>query len=119
MYKIKKDQLLQNEQCGICWELKTDKHGKHTHGMLHSHDFTPFDYCIKCKKPKFDHHGFLTHPSKYDLSGEQNVILDHEFSSAIKLKENSKKKKRRIILALTGTITLVIAPIVNVLNLFF
>ena len=31
-----------------------DKQGKQTHGLLHSHDFTPFDFCTKCKKPKFD-----------------------------------------------------------------
>ena len=117
--KIKKYQLLQNEQCGICWKLKVDKYGKQTHGLMHSHDFTPFDFCIKCKQPKFDHQGFLTHPSQYDLLGEQSVILDHEFSSSINTIEMSRKKKRRIILAVTGTTFLVIAPVVNVINLFF
>lgn len=110
---------MQNEQCGICWNLKLDKNGKHTHDQMYSHDFTPFDYCIKCNKPKFDHQGFLTHPSKYDLTDQQSAILDHEFFSAINSKHLARKKRRKIVLVVSGTISLVIAPAVNVLHFFF
>ncbi|MDX1441469.1 MAG: hypothetical protein R3237_03330 [Nitrosopumilaceae archaeon] len=108
-----------NEQCGICWNLKLDRKGKETHGLLHSHDFTPFDYCIKCKKPKFDHRGFLTHPSRYDLMETDSVNLDHEFYSANYSKEMARKKRRKIILGVSGTLTLVIAPVVNVLHFLY
>ena len=107
---------MQNEQCGICWKLKFDRNGKRTHGISDSHDFTPFDYCTKCKKPKFDHDGFVTHPSKYDFSQKQSLVIDHEFSSAANTKEISRKKKQKIIVAVTGAITLVVSPIVNFLN---
>lgn len=107
---------MQNEQCGICWDLKLDKKGRQTHGLLHSHDFTPFDYCTKCKKPKFDNDGFLTHPNRYELTTEESLLLDHEFFSARYAKEMSKRKRRKTIIAISGTVTVVIAPIVNVLQ---
>lgn len=110
---------MQNEQCAICWGLKLDKKGKLTHNPLDSHDFTPFDYCTKCKQPKFDQQGFLTHPSPYDLIGQEPKFFDHEFSSKIQAKEASRKKRRKIILVVSGTITLVIAPAVNLINFFF
>lgn len=106
---------MQNEQCGICWDLKYDKQGKHTHGILNSHDFSPFDFCLKCKQPKFDHDGFLTHPSIYDLtdSHKQN---HHEFESAIEAKSTSGRKK--ITFAISGITTVVISANVSLMNLF-
>ena len=105
---------MQNEQCGICWDLKYDKQGKQTHGILSSHDFSPFDFCLKCRKPKFDHEGFLTHPSIYDLN-DSHLQDHHEFISLIGAKTNSGRKKATY--ALSGITALVISANVNLMNL--
>ncbi|MGD8708374.1 MAG: hypothetical protein PVI88_06790, partial [Nitrosopumilaceae archaeon] len=94
---------------------KYDKQGKHTHGVLNSHDFAPFDFCLKCKQPKFDHGGFLTHPSIYDLN-DSHLQDHHEFESAIAAKTNSKRRK--ISFAISGITAIVISANVSLTNLF-
>jgi len=106
---------MQNEQCGICWDLKFDKQGKNTHGILNSHDFSPFDFCQKCRQPKFDHDGFLTHPSIYDLN-DLHLQDYHEFESTILAKTNSKKRK--ISFAISGITAIVISANASLMNLF-
>ena len=106
---------MRNEQCGICWDLKFDKQGKTTHGILHSHDFLPLDFCIKCRQPKFDHQGFLTHPSVYDIR-DSKIETHHEFVSAINNKINSQKKKK-IIFLLVGIASIVATANINLINL--
>lgn len=106
---------MQNEQCGICWDLKYDKQGRHTHGILNSHDFAPFDFCLKCKQPKFDHDGFLTHPSIYDLK-DFNLQNYHEFESAIASKTNAKRRK--LSFAISGITAIVISANIGLMNLF-
>lgn len=105
---------MQNEQCGICWDLKYDKQGKHTHGILNSHDFSPFDFCQKCRQPKFDHDGFLTHPSIYDLN-DLHLEGRHEFVSAIAAKTNTRRK---ITLVISGITAFTISVNISLMNLF-
>ena len=107
---------MQNEQCGICWELKYDKQGRETHGVLRQHDFSPFDFCVKCKEPKFDHQGFLTHPSEFDLN--ESFSLHHVFVSSINTKNNSQKRKK-LIFTLDGIASIVATANSNLLNLFY
>lgn len=107
---------MQNEQCGICWDLKYDKQGKSTHGVLHPHDFSPIDFCIKCRKPKFDNRGFLTHPSEYDL--EDSESTHHPFISSFHAKNNSQKKKK-IIFALGGITSVIATANTSLMNLFY
>ena len=106
---------MQNEQCGICWELKYDKQGRETHGVLHQHDFSPFDFCAKCKEPKFDHQGFLTHPSEFDL---KNSTLHHLFVSSIYTKNNSLKRKK-LIFTLGGVASIIATANTSLMNLFY
>ena len=106
---------MQNEQCGICWDLKYDKQGNHTHGTLNSHDFSPFDFCLKCRQPKFDHDGFLTHPSIYDLD-HLNLENHHEFVSSFTRKINSRRKKMTLVVC--GIVAIAISANVSLMNLF-
>jgi len=88
---------LQNEQCGLCWDLEFDKLGKKTHEDItkHYHDFVPLDYCNLCKEPKFDQYGFQTHtPEICAIEEIQKKRKDHKFISGIETKYNQKKKKR-------------------------
>lgn len=107
---------MQNEQCGICWDLKYDKEGRETHGALHPHDFSPFDFCVKCKEPKFDHQGFLTHPNEFDL--EYSFFTHHAFVSSITQKNNSQKRKK-LVFALAGIASIVATANTNLMNLFY
>ncbi len=108
---------MSNEQCGICWELKYDNQGNHTHGPLHPHDFSPFDFCLNCKEPKFDNHGFLTHPSIYDVDSTKPPSCSN-FVSSIHAKDNSQKRKK-IIFAFTGISSVVATVNSSLMSLFY
>ena len=110
---------MQNEQCGICWNLKFDKKGKDTHGKLHPHEFTPFDYCIECRQPKYDHRGFQTHLGTHDFMWAHKGSSPHKFASALELKTKSKRKKQGIILLSVGGISTIITTLVNLMNSSF
>jgi len=80
---------MQNEQCGICWDLEFDKQGNKTHEELNKylHDFITLDYCVKCRGPKFDQYGFQTHLDDYhDFMTTQNTGIAHKFISGIEAK---------------------------------
>jgi hypothetical protein len=112
---------MENEQCGICWNLEFDKQGDKTHRKLnkYSHNFVPLDYCIKCRKPKYDSRGFQTHPDKiHNFVHNQNISISHEFISGIETKYQEKKKRQRHVFAYIG-IMITVATIVSVSNLFF
>lgn len=92
--------LLQNEQCGLCWDLEFDKQGKRTHKNTtkHYHDFVLLDYCIYCKEPKFDQYGFQTHTAEVDALLEiQNTRKNHKFISGIEAQKNQKKKMKKLV----------------------
>ncbi|MBA4453971.1 MAG: hypothetical protein ACO2Y5_06140 [Nitrosopumilaceae archaeon] len=107
---------MQNEQCGICWDLKYDKQGKSTHGVLHPHDFSPIDFCAKCKEPKFDHQGFLTHRSEFDLN--TSTSKHHVFVSSTNAINNSQKRKK-LVFALGGIASTIATANTNLMNLFY
>ena len=106
---------MRNEQCGICWNLKFDKLGRQTHGVLHYHDFSPFEFCLVCKEPKFDQEGFLTHRSVFDLN---DSALDdfHEFVSEAYSKTTWRRK---VALAMTGIVSVIAAANTGIMNLFY
>lgn len=106
---------MQNEQCGICWNLKFDKKGNDTHGSLHPHEFTPFDYCTECRQPKYDHHGFQTHLSTHNFMWAHKGSSPHKFVSALESEIKNKRRKQLIVLALGG-ISTIIAATVNLIN---
>jgi hypothetical protein len=92
--------LLENNQCGLCWDLEFDKQGKKTHEDLskHYHDFVPLDYCIQCKTPKFDQYGFQTHTAEIDkIAKIQNNGKDHKFISGMESQYRKQRKNRWII----------------------
>ena len=107
---------MQNEQCGICWDLKYDKQGRKTHGVLNSHDFSPFDFCVKCKEPKFDHQGFVTHRSEFDL--EHSDSTHHAFVSSIKAKKISQKRKT-VVFTIGGIASICATANTNLMNIFY
>ena len=93
--------LMQNQQCGKCWNLEFDRQGSKTHEKLdeYSHNFVPLDYCIKCRKPKYDSHGFQTHPDEiHDLMQNQNINTPHKFISGIETKDQKKRKGKDMFL---------------------
>ncbi|MEJ2259042.1 MAG: hypothetical protein P8X78_00750 [Nitrosopumilaceae archaeon] len=94
--------------------MKYDKQGKHTHGILNSHDFSPFDFCLKCRQPKFDHDGFLTHPSIYDLN-DLHLEDPHEFVSAIAATTNTRRK---IAFVISGITAFAISANISLMNFF-
>jgi hypothetical protein len=113
--------LMQNEQCGICWDLEFDKQGDKTHEKLNrnSHNFAPLDYCVKCREPKYDPHGFQTHPDETHFMQNQNISISHKFISGIETKYQKKKKRQRHTYAYMGIIITNIVIIGSMLNLFF
>ena len=97
---------MENEQCGLCWDLKYDNRGKATHvSGYHPHDFVPFDFCLKCKKPQYDQFGIPTHFIDIDLSKDQEKKNSHKFCSALKRKSKEKTRRKRIAIALIGVIS--------------
>ncbi len=114
--------LMQNEQCGICWNLEFDKQGDKTHEDLynHAHSFVPLDYCIKCREPKYDQCGFQTHPENTrDFMQNQNIGMPHKFISGIETKYQEKRKKKRHFLIYIGLVLMGVTAITSVSNLFF
>lgn len=112
---------MQNEQCGICWNLKFDKKGKKTHIIENQpHDFAPMDYCLKCKNPKYDQFGVFTHPDTIgDIKMKQQIITDHIFISGNENKYQRKRQKQKRILLLTGIGLLVGMTFVGLTSFIF
>ena len=114
--------LMQNEQCGKCWNLEFDKLGFKTHEELNKypHSFVPLDYCIKCRKPKYDSYGFQTHPDEIrNLIPNQNINTSHKFISGIETKYQENKKRQKHVFAYIGITITDIVIITSMLNLFF
>ena len=112
---------MENEQCGICWNLKYDKKGQKTHRDLNvnSHTFVAMDYCVKCKKPEYNQFGIQTHPDeKHDFHQDKNSEKPHNFVSGIKTEFQEKKRRKRtgfaFFLVSVGT-----AIFGSILSLFF
>lgn len=99
---------MQNEQCGICWNLKFDKQGKYTHkGITNFHNFVSLDYCLKCKEPKYDQWGLQTHQDEiHDFLFAQNSKISHEFISGIQAENQEKQKKKKNVITFVGIISL-------------
>jgi len=109
---------MQNEQCGLCWDLKFDKQGNKTHELNHRHDFIPLDYCEKCQEPKYDQYGLPTHPyNVHNFQEAQRMGLSHKFNSILEAKTKAKRRKHRTILAFIGVISMGVATGYNFPNL--
>jgi hypothetical protein len=113
---------MENEQCGICWNLEFDKQGDKTHKKLnkYSHNFVPLDYCIKCLRPKYDSYGFQTHLDKiHNFVQNQNISISHKFISGVESKYQEKKRRRKHVFSCIGFMITNVIILANVLNLFF
>jgi len=116
---------MQNEQCGLCWDLKFDRYGTRTHDLKRTsdfipHNFTPLDYCVRCRKPEYDPHGLPTHPYiAHNFQESQKYGLSHKFNSASEDKTKTKRQKRRIILACFGVSSVGITTVFNFSSLLF
>lgn len=113
--------LLQNNQCGLCWDLEFDKQGKKTHedGKRHYHDFVLLDYCIQCKAPKFDQYGFQTHTTEIDkIIKIHNNRKNHKFISRIE-SQYRKKRKHIWIIRIVGFGLIGIISTVGAISLIF
>lgn len=111
---------MQNEQCGLCWDLKFDNRGNKTHDLKHLHVFTPFDYCAKCRESKYDSYGIPTHPkNKHDFLDTQHTQTNHKFVSGIKAMDQEKKRKQRNVLVYIGIVSFCVSTIVTLPNFFF
>jgi hypothetical protein len=112
---------MQNEQCGICWDLKFDKQGDKTHEEYkdYSHNFVPLDHCVKCKEPKYDLNGFQTHPNEtHDFTKIHNNAKSHKFISGNLTKYQEKQKRKKIVSTYIG-ITFITVGITSLSILFF
>ena len=110
---------MENEQCGLCWNLKFDNRGKATHGSEnHPHDFIPFDFCLTCRRPQYDQFGIPTHDEKIKNLKDNPGGNTHNFCSAIKKKSQEKKRTKKIGIAV---ITIIFSSITSLglFNLFF
>ena len=112
---------MQNEQCGICWNLKFDKQGEKTHTDQNNfHNFVSLDYCIKCREPEYDQFGLATHQDKkYDFIQSPTSSISHEFISGIETKSVEKKRKKRSVFSWIGIVSFGIGLTVSLSNLFF
>ncbi len=114
--------ILENEQCGICWNLKFDKQGDKTHGDLNknSHNFVPLDYCVKCSEPKYTQFGFQTHTDEINgLMQMQTMVISHRFISGIEANFQEEKRKKRNVFTFIGMASMGAALIVSISNLIF
>lgn len=93
---------MENEQCGICWNLKYNKQGEKTHSDRNEnfHNFVSMDYCVKCKKPEYNQFGIQTHPEeKNDFSKNKSLEKSHKFISGIQTEyQENKRRKRNVFL---------------------
>jgi hypothetical protein len=112
---------MQNEQCGICWDLKFDKQGKQTHDDLNNfHSFVSLDYCVKCKEPKYNQWGFQTHSfGVNDLKIIQISSIAHEFISGIEAEYPEKQRKNKHVFAFIGIISVRLTITASLSNLLF
>ena len=112
---------MENEQCGICWNLKFDKQGGYTHiDLKNFHNFVSLDYCLKCREPKYDHHGFQTHPNELNnFFSTQSIEISHNFISGIEAKHRKEQKRHRHFFTYIGIASATIALITGISNLFF
>ena len=113
---------MQNEQCGICWNLKFDRQGDATHEepKIDSHKFVPFDYCVKCQKLKYDQFGMPTHLDVIDgFIQSKSIRISHNFISSIDTKSQEKVRKKRNVFRFLGLGLVVVTSMVTISNLFF
>lgn len=112
---------MQNEQCGICWNLKFDRQGQQTHSDLKNiHNFVSLDYCVKCKEPKYNQRGGPTHSDEtYDVLLTSSSRISHNFISGIEAENQDKQKKKKNIFAFIGIISLGVIMSASLSNLFF
>jgi len=113
--------LMQNEQCGICWNLEFDKQGDKTHKALskNSHNFVPLDYCLKCREPKFDSHGYQTHPGETrDFMHTQQITKSHGFISGMKAMDQGKQKRQNRVFTYIGIASIGLGAVSGAITLF-
>jgi len=112
---------MENEQCGICWNLKYDKQGDHTHrDRTNFHEFVSLDFCVKCNKPKYDQSGFQTHYNEIcDFIPFGNSRISHKFISGIQAKYQEKQRRKKNIFTAIGIVSLGAVLTVSLSNLFF
>ena len=121
LYKEGRLSLMENEQCGICWNLKFDKEGNQTHVPNNQpHDFVPLDYCLKCQNPKYDQYGFPTHPKNaQDREMGTGSQKDHMFVSGIEEQYQRKQRKQKLKLIFTSLGVAGITTLIGFSGLFF
>lgn len=110
---------MENEQCGQCWGLKFDNQGKETHNQKYIHDFISIDYCVNCKKPKYDSFGIQTHPENiYDYL-TSNKKDNHKFYSRINAEYIEMKRKQKNILVYFTILFSGVTAVLNIPNILF
>lgn len=111
---------MENEQCGVCWDLKFDNRGQETHDQKSPHDFIPIDYCTKCREPKYDPHGIQTHTENiHDFFKPTNKIINHKFKSRIFAKSQEKEAKQKNILFYFVLVSTGITAVLNIPKIIF
>jgi hypothetical protein len=112
---------LQNEQCGICWDLKLDKQGELTHNDLKNfHDFVSLDFCVKCNESKYNQWGFQTHSFRTNnLKIIKISKISHEFVSGIEVEYREKQRKNKHIFTFIGIMSIGLTITASLSNLFF
>jgi hypothetical protein len=111
---------MQNEQCGICWNLKFDKQGEQTHSDLKNfHNFVSLDYCVKCKEPKYNQEGVQTHCDEiFDVIFKQRSRISHKFISGIETEYQEKQRKKKHVFTFIGIISIGVILTTSLSNLF-
>ena len=110
---------MENEQCGICWNLKFDKQGGYTHRDLKNfHNFVSLDYCLKCNEPKYDQSGFPTHSRRKNESIPLgNSRKSHRFISGIQAEIHKKQRKKKRVFTIIVSVGVVLTASLS--NIFF
>jgi len=84
-----------------------------------SHGFVPLDYCVKCREPEYDPHGYQTHPvGAHDFMHPQKITKSHKFISGIRAKRQVEKKRQKRVFTYIGVALMGTAAIAVVSTLF-